>query len=90
MTLFELLILLLIAGVAGAAGQGLAGYTRGGCLGSIAVGFVGALLGTWIARNLGLPILFAIDVAGNSFPVVWSIIGAALFVAVLSLIAGRR
>ncbi len=68
MTLFELLILLLIAGVAGAAGQGLAGYTRGGCLGSIAVGFVGALLGTWIARSLGLPLLFAISVAGNSFP----------------------
>lgn len=90
MTLIELLILLLIAGLAGAAGQALVGYTRGGCLGSIAVGFVGAILGTWIARSLGLPAMFAVQVAGSAFPVIWSVIGAALFVAVLSAIAGRR
>jgi len=90
MTLIELLVLLLIAGICGAAGQALAGYSRGGCLGSIAVGFVGALLGSWIAEGLGFSEILAVNIGGNTFPIVWSVIGAALLVAGLGLISRRR
>jgi len=90
MTLFDVLILLLIAGVCGSLGQAIAGYSRGGCLVSIALGFVGALLGMWLARMMGLPELFAIRIGDTSFPIIWSIIGSALFVAVLTLITRRR
>lgn len=90
MTLFEFLLLLLIAGICGAIGQSLAGYSRGGCLAAVALGFIGALLGTWLAATLGLPTMFPISVGGQPFPILWSIIGAALFVAVLSLFARRR
>ena len=91
MTLIDFLILLLVAGVCGALGQAISGFTRGGCLVSIALGFIGAILGMWLARQLGLPELFIVPVGGRSFPVVWSIIGSALFVAVISLLArGRR
>ncbi|HVS02620.1 MAG TPA: hypothetical protein VMT16_07620 [Thermoanaerobaculia bacterium] len=90
MTIVEWLILLLIAGVCGAIAQALVGYSRGGCLAAVAVGFIGALLGAWLSRLAGLPELFLVDVGGARFPIVWSIIGAALFVAVLSLIGGRR
>ena len=86
MTLVDLLILLLIAGICGAIGQSITGYSHGGCLVSIAVGFIGALLGGFLSRKVGLPELIVI----RGFPVVWSIIGGALFVAVLSLISGRR
>ena len=55
MTLLDVLILLLVAGICGSLGQAIAGYSRGGCLVSIALGFVGALLGMWIARLMGLP-----------------------------------
>lgn len=85
----ELLVLLVIAGACGAAGQGLAGYSRGGCLGSIVVGFLGALIGMSIARALALPTLFAVAVGGTVFPIVWSVVGAALFVAALGLITRR-
>jgi len=86
MNLIQLLVLLIIAALCGALGQAIAGTrTRGGCLVSIALGFVGALLGTWLSTLLGLPDLFTINLGGASFPIVWSIIGAALFVAVLSL-----
>jgi len=90
MTLVEFLVLLLIAGICGAVGQSIAGFTRGGCLTAIAVGFIGALLGVWLARALGLPELFTITLGGTAFPVLWSIIGSALFVAVISLIARPR
>ena len=88
--LIQLLILLLIAGVCGALGQAIGGYSHGGCLVSIALGFIGALLGSWIAGALRLPELFALNVAGMHFPVVWSIVGSALFVALLGLITRRR
>jgi uncharacterized membrane protein YeaQ/YmgE (transglycosylase-associated protein family) len=88
--LIQLLVLLLIAGVCGALGQAIGGYSRGGCLVSIALGFIGALLGLWIAGLFGMQEMFAIRVAGYSFPVIWSIIGAALFVALIGLITRQR
>lgn len=90
MTLFDLLILLLVAGICGALGQAISGYSRGGCLVSIALGFVGAVLGVWLARALALPELFAIQIGTTSFPIIWSIIGSALFVAVIALITRSR
>lgn len=86
MTIVELLLLLLIACICGGLGQAIAGYSRGGCLAAIAVGFVGALLGSWLAQKLGLPELFVVQVDTFAFPIIWSIIGSALFVALLALL----
>lgn len=90
MTLFDLLVLLLVAGICGALGQAITGYSRGGCLVSIALGFVGAVVGVWLARTLQLPELFPVRIGTTNFPIIWSIIGSALFVAVIALIARRR
>ena len=90
MTLLDVIILLIVAGVCGSLGQAITGYSRGGCLVSIALGFVGALLGMWLARMLHLPELFTVQIGTASFPIVWSIIGSALFVAVITLLTRRR
>jgi uncharacterized membrane protein YeaQ/YmgE (transglycosylase-associated protein family) len=90
MGLIDLLILLLVAGLCGALGQAIGGFSRGGCLVSIALGFIGALIGMWIARKMNLPELFAVDIGGTRFPIIWSIIGSALFVAIISLITRNR
>jgi uncharacterized membrane protein YeaQ/YmgE (transglycosylase-associated protein family) len=90
MTLLDLLILLLVAGICGSLGQAISGFSRGGCLVSIALGFVGAVVGVWIARALGLPELFPVRIGNTNFPIVWSIIGSALFVAVIALLTRRR
>ena len=55
MTLIEILVLLVIAGICGSVAQSLVGFTRGGCFVSIFVGFIGAIVGMWIARRLNLP-----------------------------------
>ncbi len=90
MGLIDLLILLLIAGVCGALGQAIAGVSRGGCLVSIALGFIGALIGMWLAGALGLPEVLPVNIGGRPFPIIWSIIGSAIFVAIISLITRRR
>ena len=90
MTLLEFLVLLFVAGVCGSIGQALAGYSHGGCLVAIALGFIGALFGVWIARSLHLPELFTVSIGGSGFPILWSIVGSALFVAVIGLMTKRR
>lgn len=90
MTIFELLVLLVVAGICGSLAQSLVGYSHGGCLVSIVLGFIGALLGTYLAREAGLPELFAVQIGDRTFPVIWSIIGASLFAALLALIRRPR
>jgi uncharacterized membrane protein YeaQ/YmgE (transglycosylase-associated protein family) len=89
MTLLGLIVLIVIAFVCGAIGRAIGGGSPGGWIVSTALGFIGALLGPWLARQANLPEPFVLHVAGESFPVVWSIIGAALFVALLHLLSGR-
>jgi len=86
MSLFGFLVLLLIAAICGGIGQSISGYSFGGCLISSVVGFVGAIIGTWIANELGLPELWTVEIDGSPFPIVWSILGAALFTGVLGAV----
>jgi uncharacterized membrane protein YeaQ/YmgE (transglycosylase-associated protein family) len=90
MGIIEFILLLIIAAVCGSVGMALTGFNNKGCLVSTAVGFIGAIIGTWIARRLGLPEIFNIKLGGAQFPIIWSIIGAVVFSLPLSLLFGRR
>lgn len=90
MGLLEFLLLLLIAGICGSIGQSIAGMSRGGCVVSIVVGFIGALLGSWLSVKLGLPELFTVEVGGSPFPIIWSIIGSVIFVVIVGLFTKKR
>lgn len=85
MTLGGFIVLLIIAAICGSIGQALAGYSLGGCLVSIVVGFIGALIGEWLAVKLTLPALFVVHIQGERFPVIWSIIGALIFTLLVGL-----
>lgn len=90
MTLLEFILLLIIAGVCGTIAQVIVGRLRKGCIVSIIIGFIGALIGTWLARKFALPDYFVVNVGSRNFPVIWSIIGAVIFTAVLSLISSKK
>jgi uncharacterized membrane protein YeaQ/YmgE (transglycosylase-associated protein family) len=90
MSLPNLLLLVVIAAVCGAIGKAIAGGSRGGLIVSTALGFIGTLVGPWVAARLKLPEPFMVQISGHPFPVLWSIIGAALFVAIVHLLSGRR
>lgn len=90
MSLLGFLLLLVIAAVCGAIGQTLAGYSLGGCLVSAVVGLIGAFLGWWLATQFGLPPILVVNIDGQPFPIVWSIIGSAIFALVFGLLTRRR
>lgn len=85
-TLLGFLILLLVAAICGSIGSAIAGYSRTGCLTNIAIGVIGAAIGSWLSYQLHAPEFLVI--AG--IPVFWAIIGAALFMAVIGALAGSR
>jgi uncharacterized membrane protein YeaQ/YmgE (transglycosylase-associated protein family) len=85
MNILSILFMLLIAAVTGAIGANLAGRKKLGCITSIVLGFIGALIGTLIAQTLDLPLFIYIRFGSHHFPVIWAVIGAALFVAFLNL-----
>jgi uncharacterized membrane protein YeaQ/YmgE (transglycosylase-associated protein family) len=82
--MIKILVLLLIAFVCGSIGASLGGASRKGCLTSIVLGFIGALIGGWLSQKLKVGDLFVF----RGIPILWSIIGAALFVAVINLLLG--
>ena len=84
-----LILLVVIAAICGAVGRAIAGGVRGGLIVSIVLGFIGALIGPWVAAQLRLPEPFTVNISGHPFPVLWSIIGAALFVAIVHLFSRR-
>ncbi|HEY1192082.1 MAG TPA: hypothetical protein VGE74_30915 [Gemmata sp.] len=86
MTVLDFLLLLLIAAVCGAVAQAIAGFSRGGLLVAIAVGFIGALVGLWLQRLTGMPEVFTVEVGDRAFPIIWSILGGALFAAVVGFL----
>lgn len=90
MTLLEFILLVIIAAVAGAIGQVIAGYSLGGCVVSAIVGFVGAFIGVWVARQFGLPTFLNLTIGSENFPLIWSIIGSAILSAILGLLFRRR
>jgi uncharacterized membrane protein YeaQ/YmgE (transglycosylase-associated protein family) len=83
-TIPSFVVTIIIAALCGALAQLVVGYTRGGCIMSLLVGLVGALVGSWLAGALGMPVI--LPIAG--IDVVWTIFGAAIFTAILSLAMG--
>jgi uncharacterized membrane protein YeaQ/YmgE (transglycosylase-associated protein family) len=90
MTLLEFIVYLVVAGICGAIARALAGGTPGGFVISLMVGFLGAFVGTWLARQLHLPTFFVVAIGGHPFPIVWSIVGGILLVGVAHLLMRPR
>lgn len=86
MTLGGFIVLLIIAAICGSIGQAIAGFSLGGCLVSIVVGFIGALIGEWLSVKLALPALFVVHIQGEAFPIIWAIVGSMIFTLIVGII----
>ncbi len=86
MNIVGLLVLLLVGAICGAIAQAIVGFRVGGFFLSAVVGFIGAMLGTWLARSMSLPSLLAVSIDGWRMDLLWAILGAILIVGLVSLI----
>lgn len=86
-TLLGFLAALVLSLIVGVIAQSIVGYP-GGLLAATGTGFVGALIGIWLAHATGLPELLAVNIGGMRFPIAWALLGAILLLAVVSLISG--
>jgi len=86
MTITEVLPLLLIAVVAANLRQVIYSNSLGGYMVSVIVGFIGAFFGLGIARLFGFPELIPFIIRGETFPVIWSVVGSITLLWVLGSI----
>jgi len=85
-SVWDIVLLLAVAALCGAIARAVARNWRGGCLAAMGIGFIGAVLGLWLARLLNLPNTFSIDVGGTSFPIVYALLGGPLLLLILRLL----
>jgi len=90
LTVDGLIVLAIVGCLAGWIGQRIAGSRRGGLVTSVALGFIGALIGSWAVKQFELPPIWALHVGHTAFPIIWAIIGAAVAVALLRVRSVRR
>lgn len=86
MTIVGFLLLLLLGALCGAVAELIVGFSPGGFLASAVVGFLGAVIGGWIAPRIGLPSVLAVRIEAYTIEVVWSVLGAIVLLAVLAFI----
>jgi uncharacterized membrane protein YeaQ/YmgE (transglycosylase-associated protein family) len=83
----SIIVTIILGAIVGWIGSRLAGREEG-FFGSMVIGIIGAIIGQGIARlfGSGSTSYLSLTVAG----VVWSIVGAAIFAAILNAFSNRR
>lgn len=84
MSVLEVVIYVIVAAICAGIAESLLGIHTG-FLGSVVIGFLGAFVGTWVARETGLPELYVLRIGTMAIPIVWTIVGSFILVAVVGL-----
>ena len=88
--MLSFLFLLIVAAVLGSIGAAVAGRRGNGCLVNIVTGFIGALVGRGLSKAFDVADPLSITVRDTTFPLMWTIAGSALFVAVITFLTRPR
>lgn len=86
MSIVGFLLLLVVGAICGAIAEVIVGFSPGGFLASAVIGFLGAMIGGYIAPQIGLPSLLAVNIEGHTIEILWSVLGAIMLLAVLLLV----
>ncbi len=92
MDLYDLLFVAVVSIVCGTLAQLTSGYSRGGWIVHIGLGFLGACTGVMISRSFTVPQVYILRVMAHDFPIIWAIIGSVFFLAAIGFLVkpGRR
>jgi uncharacterized membrane protein YeaQ/YmgE (transglycosylase-associated protein family) len=86
MDLTDLLLTVLLAIICGTVAQLTSGYSRGGWIVNMGLGFLGGLAGIVAARTFNAPLVYNLKVKGTDYPVIYALIGCVFFLATIGLI----
>lgn len=86
MTLEEAAVLVLVAAACGFLAQTIVGFTRGGWLISVVVGFIGAWVGGWLSAELRFPQVLTVRIGEQDFPIFWTVVGAMAVAMVVGIL----
>lgn len=82
----ELLAILVVSIICGTFAQWTSGYSKGGWIINLMIGFFGAIAGVVLSRALNAPILYNIRLGSVNFPVVYCVIGSVFFLAAITMV----
>jgi len=82
----NVLMLLAIAGVCGFVASKLMGAKRINIVLMIVLGFVGAVVGQWIADYFGMPLVLPLYIGAKTFPLLWAFLGSIVVVGIVSAV----
>lgn len=80
MTLNSIIIWIIVGGVAGLLAEWLIGGVHTGCIGTVIIGILGAFIGGWLFRELGISI--GTGIINN---IITAFVGAAVLLLVIRL-----
>ncbi len=83
MDLNDLLLIAVVALLCGTVAQLTSGYFRGGWIVHIGLAFIGASAGVAFSRSFNVIEIYNFKLGTTNFPLVWSLIGSVLVVAVI-------
>jgi uncharacterized membrane protein YeaQ/YmgE (transglycosylase-associated protein family) len=82
----EFILILLTSIICGAFAQLTSGFSKGGWIINLLIGFFGALAGVYLSRAFNAPVLYNLRVSGVNFPIVYCVVGSVLFLAAITLV----
>ena len=85
MNSYDIALIFLTAIVCGTLAQLTSGYSKGGWIVNLVVGFLGALAGVLVSRSLNAPVIYDLAIRNTRFPVIYSVVGAVIFLAGIGL-----
>jgi uncharacterized membrane protein YeaQ/YmgE (transglycosylase-associated protein family) len=85
MTLLGFLLLIVVGAICGAVAELIVGYSPGGFLASVAIGFVGAYIGGWLAGVLHLPSMLVVRIENHPVEIVWTVLGSIVLLLIVSM-----
>ena len=82
MSIQDFIVLVIIAGLSGFIASQIMGAKRINIIMLVALGFIGALVGRFIASWLGLPAILTVNIGGQAFPLLWAVVGSIVVVGI--------
>jgi uncharacterized membrane protein YeaQ/YmgE (transglycosylase-associated protein family) len=82
----DFVMIALVAVVCGTLAQITSAYSKGGWIVNLGVAFAGALTGVFLSRLLNAPSIYDVRFREVDFPIIYSIVGAALMLAAINFL----